>query len=320
MKHATIIRLGAIGDAVWTLPIIRELYHDGYKINVHCKKVATPVYKNNPFVDKLYTYPNKLGTKVDILVPVGSKVIDLENTIEGKILSNKPIYGCVEHPERYTFGCMLCASAKQRRKSTINYVEEQLRLAGLEDRNPSTLGTITIPDEDIEAVRTITADWKDKFVILWSLATTAHKQYSGWFKLMQEFCQQHPNVLVYTMGAPECKVYEREAPQIRAGHWPLDKSITLISLANLIIGGETGPMNIASCFNIKKILFLSHSSKDNLAKHWTNTVTVQPHSECHPCYQLHNTLSSCPTKNNTPVCTLDIGYGHLLYLLNRSLQ
>jgi ADP-heptose:LPS heptosyltransferase len=316
VKHATVIRLGAIGDAVWTLPVIRELHNDGFTINVHCKQIATPVYKNNPYISKLYAYPNETGALVNISVPHGSNVIDLDNTIEGKYLTNTTPIGCVAHPFRFSLGCTVCLNNKLCRKVNVNYVEEQLRVAGLAGRNPSTLGEIRVLPEDLQKVQNITDNWSNKFVVLWSLATTAHKQYVAWFKLAQDFCRMHADVLVYTMGSPECAIYEQEGLQIHTGHWTLDQSIALISHANLIIGGETGPMNIASCFGIKKLLLLSHSSLENLSKYWTNTSSVQPQSGCHPCYQLHNTLSSCPTKQGQPVCTVDIEYYKLLDTLN----
>jgi len=327
LKHATVIRLGAIGDAVWTLPVIRELHADGYEISVHCKQMSAPVYKNNPYIKDVYLYPNEPGTKVDIRVPNGSRVIELDNTVEGKLLSDTLPVGCTTHVQAYSLQCPNCAAAKKNRSTTVNYTEEQLRVAGYPGSDPSTLGEIRLAQEDMEEVKDIISSWGISYVVLWSLANVRHKQYREWFSLMLEFCAQHPDVLVYTMGVPECSVYEATAHRICSGHWPLSQSITLIAHANLVIGGETGPMNIASCFDNDKLLFLSHSSRENLCKHWTNTVTVTPNSECHPCYQLHRTLDSCPTRRiktgtadylpKVPICTTDYDQHELLNILNR---
>lgn len=322
MKHATIIRLGAIGDAVWTLPVIRELHTEGYAINVHCKRVAASVYKNNPRIKNLFTYPNESGTKVDIRVPNGSRVIDLDKTIEGKYLTDSLPVGCSAHILRYELGCSQCQSNKIRRKVNINYAEEQLAVAGFVGRSPSTLGEIYVTLEDLEDVADVLKNWENKYVILWSLADVYHKQYLDWFTLMSEFCTSNPDVVVYTMGSTACAQFEQEGANIHAGHWTLSQSITLISQADLVIGGETGPMNIASCFDVAKLLFLSHSSRDNISKHWTNTLNLLPTSECHPCYQLHRKLDSCPTKptltgNIAPICTVDIDKIDLLNTIKK---
>lgn len=327
MEHATVIRLGAIGDAVWTLPVIRELHKDGYEIFVHCKEIASPVYKCNPYIKKLFVYTNKSNIKVSIPVPHGSRLIDLDGEIEGKLLVNGP-YGCLIHASKFNSDCVNCLYNKTTRNTeleNINYVEQTLKFAGLEGRNPSTLDQILISQQDVDEVKDIIDSWDNKFVILWSLANTYHKQYPYWFELINEFCENNPDALVYTMGSPDCSIYEVESGQIKAGHWTLRQSITLIAHADLIIGGETGPMNIASCFNIKKLLFLSHSSVNNLSKHWTNTTVVTPFSQCYPCHQLHYMVDSCPTRKivvsqpllnrKFPVCTIDYLKTNLLSIL-----
>ena len=39
---------------------------------------------------------------------------------------------------------------------------------------------------------------------------------------------------------------------------------------------------------------LSHSSIENLSKHWTNTVSIVPqNTRCYPCHRLHYTSEHC---------------------------
>jgi hypothetical protein len=77
-------------------------------------------------------------------------------------------------------------------------------------------------------------------------------------------------------------------------------------------------MNVAACYDVPKITFLSHSSHENLCKNWTNDYCLAPNqaiAACYPCHQLHYTLESCPmaemrnndTKEvmaNGPICTM----------------
>ena len=64
--------------------------------------------------------------------------------------------------------------------------------------------------------------------------------------------------------------------------------------ADLVIGPETGVLNAASCWDTPKIIFLSHSSEENLTKYWKNTTAMMPPDcECYPCHQLHYS-DCCP--------------------------
>jgi hypothetical protein len=43
-----------------------------------------------------------------------------------------------------------------------------------------------------------------------------------------------------------------------------------------------------------KVVLLSHSSPENLTKHWTNTMSVQPEAiSCYPCHRLHVGFEFC---------------------------
>jgi hypothetical protein len=56
---------------------------------------------------------------------------------------------------------------------------------------------------------------------------------------------------------------------------------------------------VASC-DVPKVVFLSHSSAENLTKYWRNTVAIEPTGiKCHPCHRLHNAFEFCTRDSNT---------------------
>jgi len=44
---------------------------------------------------------------------------------------------------------------------------------------------------------------------------------------------------------------------------------------------------------VGKVVTLSHSSIENLTKHWKNTVSLEPKTSCFPCHQMHYNFDYC---------------------------
>jgi hypothetical protein len=58
-----------------------------------------------------------------------------------------------------------------------------------------------------------------------------------------------------------------------------------------------------------KILLLSHSSANNLSKHWQHTQALAPSDcACYPCHQLHYGPELCEIEPDGPArCAVNIG-------------
>jgi ADP-heptose:LPS heptosyltransferase len=74
----------------------------------------------------------------------------------------------------------------------------------------------------------------------------------------------------------------------KSGEWSIRQTLAFIDQADLLVGPETGVMNAAGLHPVKKIVTLSHSSPENLTKHWVNCTSLTPkNTPCYPCHQLH---------------------------------
>ncbi|MHC4316725.1 MAG: methyltransferase domain-containing protein, partial [Planctomycetota bacterium] len=51
-KEALVIRYGAIGDAIWATPLLRQLKKEGYYIVYNCTPYSAQVLKENPNIDE----------------------------------------------------------------------------------------------------------------------------------------------------------------------------------------------------------------------------------------------------------------------------
>ena len=64
----------------------------------------------------------------------------------------------------------------------------------------------------------------------------------------------------------------------------------------MVVGPETGVLNAMAMEDVHKVIYLSHSSRENLTKHWKNAVVAQPDpgiAPCYPCHRLHFDWSRC---------------------------
>ena len=67
---------------------------------------------------------------------------------------------------------------------------------------------------------------------------------------------------------------------------------------------------------------LSHSSSENLTKHWVNTTALEPVKiPCYPCHRMHHTSTFCPQdeKLGASVCATSISPFHMFQAIGEAL-
>jgi len=85
----------------------------------------------------------------------------------------------------------------------------------------------------------------------------------------------------------------------RSGKWDIRKTLAFAQIADLVIGPETGVVNAVAQEKVPKIITLSHSSIENLTKHWVNTFSLTPDNVgCYPCHMLHHGDMYCKVDDN----------------------
>jgi ADP-heptose:LPS heptosyltransferase len=105
--------------------------------------------------------------------------------------------------------------------------------------------------------------------------------------------------MVILRGDDRAKPMEFDHPQIirGAGTFTLREVMALVEVVDCVVGPESAIINFASAFPTPKLTLLSHSTHNNLCKHWENDYCIAPAREfapCYPCHQLHYNQSSCP--------------------------
>ena len=328
-KRALVVRYGAIGDFIQTIPVLKKLKGDGYHVTVNCSEVAREVLKHCPYVDELAVQirdyvPNKgicSGPLWEYWKEIGSKYdkfINLTGAAEETLLVPDSRLMVMmdqlreKHPELNEENQFYNAiRAIQKQVGDTNYYDNHLAKAGYSDTGMN--GELFFSEQEEVMAQGFRDKYAGRFIVMWVLSGSSyHKRYPYFQQIAQELVVKNPDILLISVGDAECSLIERSESNRylpRAGRWQLRTSLVMTKYVDLVVGPETGILNAAGCFDTPKITFLSHSSHDNLCKYWKNDFCVAPDVKevfCHPCHVLHYVHSvnaECPTcKGTTHSC------------------
>jgi len=320
-KRALVVRYGAIGDFVQSVPVFKKLKEEGYHVTVNCSEVARDVLKHCPYVDELAVQirdyvPNKgtvSGPLWDYWAELAKqydKFINLTGAAEETLLvPDSRLMRMMDdlgkkHPELNEENKFYNAIRSIRQQvGETNYYDNHLAKAGYPDRGMN--GELFFSDSETVAAEGFREKYAGRFIVMWVLSGSSyHKRYPYFQEIAQELVVRNPDILLISVGDIECSLLERAESNKylpRAGRWHLRTTLNMVRYVDLVIGPETGILNAAGCFDTPKITMLSHSSHENLCKYWKNDFCIAPEQKevfCHPCHTLHyiHTVNSeCPT-------------------------
>lgn len=299
-KTCAIVRYGAIGDAIQTSSLFPWLKEQGYHLTLYCQSgQGYEAIKNDPHVDRfiiqdhnnvppqfLLEFWNDAKKKYD-------KWVNLSESVEVTLLA-APGRVQWEWPNHL-----------RQKYLNRNYLEWTHELA--EVPPPYRPKFYSTPEEKAWA--------KDKARsygrrnILWSLSgSSGHKVWPHLDTVVAGVMLQYPDVHIVLVGDEFCTVleagWEKERRVHRqSGKWTIRQSMAFAEVADIIIGTETGLLNAAGSMDAWKIVCLSHSTKENLVKHWKNTIALEqpegvgcPKSHCHMLHGAdgHSPWEECP--------------------------
>jgi ADP-heptose:LPS heptosyltransferase len=148
------------------------------------------------------------------------------------------------------------------------------------------------------------------FLVMYSLSgSSVHKVWPWMDHLFARLLVSFPNCRVVTVGDELSTLLERgwenESRIVKkSGKYTIRESMALLEQCDMVIGGETGMLNAAAMLDMPKVVFLSHSSRENLTKHWRNTYPLEPkNTKCFPCHRMHYTFDHCSRDEATGVAT-----------------
>ena len=305
--RALVVRYGAIGDQIMASSILPELKRSGFHVVYNCTPAGQDIIRHDPHIDewiiqaKDFVPNEQLGPYWSQLERRCDLFINLCESVEGSLLA---LPGRRED-QMHTI-------IRRNLLGSVNYLERTHDLAGMRHNfNPRFYAT----ESELAAAREKRAAM-DGPVIYWAInGSSPHKVYAypqAVIALLLDKTDAH----VVLTGDKEYSVPIQEAIRERlikdgydlarlhawCGVMSVRESLTFAQVADIVIGPETGVLNSVCMEDVWKVIYLSHSSVDNLTRHWRKTIVMQPDpiiAPCYPCHRLHYDWSRCAQDEST---------------------
>lgn len=313
-KTACVVRYGAYGDLMQTSSVLAGLKKQGYHVTLFSSLPGAAAVTEDPNIDSLVLFdkdqvPNAdLGPFWDYQKNKFDKWVNLSESVEGTLLAmnGRIIHG---YPP-----------ALRHKLMNHNYTQLQHEVAEV----PYELAVKFYAKEEEQAwAKAERAKLGGGPVVMWSLAgSSVHKTWAGLDNIMASLLLEYPESRIVLVGGPECVILEagwenEKRVLCTSGKWSIRQTLSFIAECDLIIGPETGVLNAAACEPMAKVVFLSHSTHENLTRDWVNTIPLRSKETNCPgrgnnaapaCHMLHFGWSSCrrDDETGTAQCQKDI--------------
>lgn len=310
LKRAAVVRYGAYGDLLQTSSVLAGLKAQGYHVTLFTSPPGHEVIAHDPNLDELYLQdkdqvPNHLlGEFWGYHKRRFDKWVQLSESVEVSLLVNpgKTIHGW--------------PPAARHAVLNRNYLEIQHLIAGV----PHVPQVRFFPTETEAA-------WARKErasllygrssheafqlkgrLVMWALSgSSVHKTWGGLDQAIARILLTFPACHLVLVGGNDCVILEQgweKEPRVhqRCGRYSIRQTLSLVQKCDVVIGPETGVLNAVSQDKMPKVLFLSHSTHENLSRDWVNVYalaskhTVCPgrgNNEAPACHQLHYSWEFC---------------------------
>jgi ADP-heptose:LPS heptosyltransferase len=317
-----VCRFGAWGDVAQAASVCAALKRQGNWVVFLCSYPSSEIVALDPNIDELITV-------LQDQIPVnhlGHYWLWLEHKYRGKGMRLVNLTESVEHNLLAVNSTIRFNWSPIARHNVMNrnYLEHQHALADV-PYEPS-FEFYPTPEEEkwckVERERMRKAGIQK--LIIWALAGSnhQHKIYPHADVIWQHVLQYYKDWGIALVGDGSCKDLEagfEGEPRIwkTAGKWTMRQVCTMLREALVVVGPETGLMSIAAFMPMPKLVFLSHSTVENLTRDWVNTTSLwAPYTHCpgrgknevSACHKMLNSFEGCRKNEEfgTAACVADI--------------
>ena len=296
-KSVCVTRYGAIGDAIQTSSVLAELKRKYKYVCINCEEKTYNILKHDPSIDEFFIQAKNQVPKEELaeywnkLAPLFTKYINLCECVEGS---------CLAIPSRIQHSW---PKEVRHKLMNHNYIELMHGIAEVPYTKPNT--KFYPSKKEMKWAEKERKKLKGE-VILWALSgSSIHKFTPHTDTVVQNLLNTHKNLYIVFVGDNACRILEsgwedNSRVLCRSGEWNIRQVLTFAELCNVIVGPETGVLNSVSMSPMRKIVLLSHSTKENLSRDWVNTSSLAPENVgCYPCHMLHYSSKYCDIHQET---------------------
>jgi len=304
-----VVRYGGIGDCMQASSVLPGLKKQGYHITFHTTPEGYEFLKHDPHIDDWWIQDKKQVGENNLrdfwrhTAKKYDKWVNLTEIVEATLLPMH-MHTAFWWPTR-----------ARDRLCNINYMELSHLVAELPFVfEPRFYPSVAEKKWALAERKTIGKS------MLWTISgSSPHKIWPYMDILISRVLLEMPDYKIILVGDDLCAAMIeppwKEEPRVllRSGKWSVRETLAYAQVADIVMGPETGILNSVAMMRTPKLVWLSHSSVENLTKHWVNTVALQPSEcPCYPCHQLHYNFEFCTRDDREAggplaVCQVNIG-------------
>jgi len=319
-KTVLVCRFGAYGDLMQASSVFAGLKQQGYHVTLMTSPPGVDVVTNDPNIDEFMLLDKDQVPNADLAnfwkhqAKNYDKFVNLSESVEGTWLA---LPGRTNH----TWNPIVRHMMLNR-----NYLEFQHLLAGV----PHKPQVKFFPTLEEKAWARKQREKTGRVTVVWSLAgSSVHKTWAGLDTIIARILLEFADVHIVLVGGHEGIILEQgweNEPRVKctSGKWTMRQTLSFVETSDMVIGPETGVLNAAACLEIPKVVFLSHSTDENLTRDWINTTALfskgtvcqgRGTDEAPACHVLHYGWTNCTQdkETGTAQCQKDISVDEVWY-------
>lgn len=294
-KSAAVVRVGGHGDALWASSPLALFKEMGYHTTVYTAHTGAEVLQHDPHIDRIISLPDGILSDEDLIAYWAheavkyDRFVNLIGSVEGRLLA---------HATDPTF---YLPAAVRHKFMNMNYLEMVHDYAEL----PHDFRQKFYANEFEAAwAREQRARLDGPVVVINPAGSGPTKFWPHSMALARTLAGHGVHSVIlgdlsYAMAAD----IEDVEPYIHVvgKEWPVRAALAYAQVADAVVATESLIANSVAQEDMLKVVTLSHSSNENLTKHWKNTAAIEPKAiACHPCHRIHgHTFAFCQTDTNT---------------------
>jgi ADP-heptose:LPS heptosyltransferase len=306
MGKVLVVRYGAFGDQIYISPLLRTLAEEGYAVDLECNWKGLQIHHDNPFLNQITLF--EPSTK-EVVEAVKHDQMFIDKRIQKKVKDYDRIISLQSSLEnaliepRNAAGYYSPLYQRRAKNAQTNYYDQTYLWAGYEPNGKS--GEVYFTEDEHKVVGEWIAKRKHRYLVVWALRGSMYQKATFWWarRVIEEFCERHPEALVVTMGDKLCRQIEFDHPQVvnKAGRWPFRQSLLFTKYADMVVTPETGLGVAAGTFGTSKIMLLTAASIKNVTGNDDNDFSLQSPAFCSPCTRAILDTYSCPTSGTADI-------------------
>lgn len=292
MKKILIIRLGAIGDVVHSTVIQQAIkkQHPDCEISFLTSELLYPLLENDPNLTKVYKFNSKQKDNLFYLLGLGLEfrkekfdaIINLSNSLRNKFL----LY--LAKPEK------IISRSKHRIHATDAFFNSAKEIFD-DIEKPQNL-KLHLNKDALKEMESKLANYRRPFIVI-SPGGEHDNVRQGriwlenyWIELCNKLAEKHLGTTFIIGSRDERKMHQKYSAiynsVLFSGELSLEESACLISLADLFISGDSGPLHMASALGVNTIGLMGSTPSVACGPYGTKGYSITADVLCVGCGQV----------------------------------